>query len=108
MRFCCSRAKTDLAFTSRLRTSSTTPRLTCPAQTIGFSKAFVPDVVFGVQSLLGEEMATLSMHLRLRVNDEGLLEVRVPTSLPEGEVDVLLIVRPVEKAAVESLARVVF
>jgi len=53
-------------------------------------------------------MATLSMHLRLRVNDEGLLEVRVPTSLPEGEVDVLLIVRPVEKAAVESLARVVF
>jgi hypothetical protein len=46
-------------------------------------------------------MATLSMHLRLRVNDEGWLELRVPTSLPEGEVEVLLVVRPVENAAVD-------
>jgi len=43
-------------------------------------------------------MATLSVHLRSRVSEEGLLELRVPTSLPEGEVDVLLIVRPAENA----------
>jgi hypothetical protein len=30
------------------------------------------------------------------VSEEGVLELRVPTSLPEGEVDVLLIVRPAE------------
>jgi len=41
-------------------------------------------------------MATLSVHLRSRVSEDGLLELRVPTSLPEGEVDVLLIVRPTE------------
>jgi len=41
-------------------------------------------------------MATLSVRLRSRVSEEGVLELRVPTSLPEGEVDVLLIVRPAE------------
>jgi hypothetical protein len=41
-------------------------------------------------------MATLSLHLRSRVSGEGTLELKVPTSLPEGEVEVLLIVRPVE------------
>ena len=41
-------------------------------------------------------MATLSVRLRSRVSEEGLLELRVPTSLPAGEVDVLLIVRPAE------------
>jgi len=41
-------------------------------------------------------MATLSVRLRSRVSEQGLLELRVPTSLPEGEVDVLLIVRPAE------------
>lgn len=41
-------------------------------------------------------MATLSVRLSSRVSEEELLELRVPTSLPEGEVDVLLIVRPAE------------
>jgi len=41
-------------------------------------------------------MATLSLHLRSRVSGEGTLELKVPTPLPEGEVEVLLIVRPVE------------
>jgi len=41
-------------------------------------------------------MATLSVRLRSRVSEEGMLELRVPTSLPEGEVDVLLVVRPAE------------
>jgi len=41
-------------------------------------------------------MATLSLYLRSRVSGEGTLELKVPTSLPEGEVEVLLIVRPVE------------
>jgi len=43
-------------------------------------------------------MATLSVRLRSRVSEEGMLELRVPTSLPEGEVDVLLVVRPAENA----------
>ena len=43
-------------------------------------------------------MATLSVRLRSRVSEEGVLELRVPTSLPEGEVDVLLVVRPAENA----------
>ncbi len=41
-------------------------------------------------------MDTLSIHITARVDDDGVLEVKVPTTLPAGEVEVFLMARAVK------------
>jgi hypothetical protein len=42
-----------------------------------------------------DDMDTLSIHITARVDDDGVLEVKIPTTLPAGEVEVFLTARAV-------------
>lgn len=44
-----------------------------------------------------------TMTLRARSNRDGMVQLEVPTNLPESEIEIVLVMQPIETAAVDAM-----